>query len=73
MKYIHKYFDLTYWELLTNNKLRNLFKFFVDIDKYGLKTVLRNVFFITLFFAFLGYIEYSIDRLFNKAFSKHNK
>ncbi len=34
LKYIHKYFDLTYWELLTNNKLRNLFKFFVDIDKW---------------------------------------
>ncbi|OEJ15352.1 hypothetical protein BFL38_13745 [Brachyspira hampsonii] len=44
--------------------------FFVDIDKYGLKTVLRNVFFITLFFAFLGYIEYFIDRLFNKVFNK---
>ncbi|WP_157153959.1 Pr6Pr family membrane protein [Brachyspira murdochii] len=40
--------------------------FFVDIDKYGFKTVLRNVFFITLFFAFLGYIEYFIDMLFSK-------
>ncbi|WP_179139825.1 Pr6Pr family membrane protein, partial [Brachyspira hyodysenteriae] len=47
--------------------------FFVDIDKYGLKTVLRNVFFITLFFDFLGYIEYFIDRFFNKVISKHNK
>ncbi|EKV56207.1 hypothetical protein A966_12641 [Brachyspira hampsonii 30446] len=47
--------------------------FFVDIDKYGLKTVLRNVFFITLFFAFLGYIEYFIDRFFNKVFTKHDK
>ena len=47
--------------------------FFVDIDKYGLKTVLRNVFFITLFFAFLGYIEYFIDRFLNKVFSKYNK
>ncbi|MBW5394763.1 Pr6Pr family membrane protein, partial [Brachyspira hampsonii] len=46
--------------------------FFVDIDKYGLKTVLRNVFFITLFFAFLGYIEYFIDRFFNKVFTKHD-
>lgn len=47
--------------------------FFVDIDKYGLKTVLRNVFFITLFFAVLGYIEYFIDMLFNKVYGKHNK
>ncbi|PTY40730.1 Pr6Pr family membrane protein [Brachyspira hampsonii] len=47
--------------------------FFIDIDKYGFKTVLRNVFFITLFFAILGYIEYFIDRLFNKVYSKHNK
>ena len=37
--------------------------FFVDIDKYGLKIVLRNVFFITIFFTILGYIEYFIDRL----------
>ena len=47
--------------------------FLVDIDKYGLKTVLRNVFFLTLFFAFLGYTEYFIDRFFNKVFSKKNK
>lgn len=47
--------------------------FFIDIDKYGLKTVLRNSFFIVLFFAFLGYIEYFIDIFFNKVFSKHNK
>ena len=47
--------------------------FFVDIDKYGLKIVLRNVFFITLFFAVLGYIEYFIDMLFNKVYGKHNK
>lgn len=37
--------------------------FFVDIDKYGLKTVMKNVFFITLFFAVLGYVEYFIDKL----------
>ncbi|WP_297277470.1 Pr6Pr family membrane protein [uncultured Brachyspira sp.] len=37
--------------------------FFVDIDKYGLKIVIRNVFFITLFFTVLGYIEYFIDKL----------
>lgn len=36
--------------------------FFVDIDKYGLKTVMRNVFFITLFFAVFGYVEYFIDK-----------
>ena len=47
--------------------------FFVDIDKYGLKTVLRNIFFIALFFVFLGYIGYFVDRFFNKVFSKHNK
>ncbi|WP_300712043.1 Pr6Pr family membrane protein [uncultured Brachyspira sp.] len=39
--------------------------FFTDIDKYGLKIVLRNVLFITLFFAFLGYIEYFTDRFLN--------
>lgn len=44
--------------------------FIVDIDKYGLKTVLRNIFFITLFFIFLGYVEYFIDRFFYKVFSK---
>ena len=47
--------------------------FIVDIDKYGLKTVLRNIFFIALFFVFLGYIGYFVDRFFNKVFSKHNK
>ena len=47
--------------------------FIVDIDQYGLKTVLRNIFFIALFFVFLGYIGYFVDRFFNKVFSKHNK
>uniref|UniRef100_UPI003F4C320C Pr6Pr family membrane protein n=1 Tax=Brachyspira catarrhinii TaxID=2528966 RepID=UPI003F4C320C len=47
--------------------------FIVDIDKYGLKIVLRNIFFIALFFVFLGYIGYFVDRFFNKVFSKHNK
>lgn len=47
--------------------------FFIDIDKYGIRTVLRNVFFITLFFTFLGYIEDFIDRFFNKVISKNNK
>ncbi|WP_300367005.1 Pr6Pr family membrane protein [Brachyspira sp.] len=44
--------------------------FFVDIDKYGLKIVLRNVLFITLFFAILGYIEYFIDRFLNNFLNK---
>ncbi len=37
--------------------------FFIDINKYGIKTVLKNALFITIAFTILGYIELFIDRI----------
>ena len=44
--------------------------FFIDINKYGMKTVLKNALFITIAFTILGYIELFIDRLILKLSSK---
>lgn len=44
--------------------------FFIDINKYGIKTVLKNALFITIAFTILGYIELFIDRLILKLSKK---
>ena len=44
--------------------------FFIDINKYGIKTVLKNAFFITIAFTILGYIELFIDRIILKLSKK---
>ena len=44
--------------------------FFIDINKYGIKTVLKNALLITIAFTILGYIELFIDRLILKLSKK---
>ena len=44
--------------------------FFIDINKYGIKTVLKNALFITIAFTILGYIELFIDRIILKLSKK---
>lgn len=46
--------------------------FFIDVDKYGLVGVLRNVILLTIFFLIFGYAVYLVDKFLSRFQNKYN-